>query len=345
MPVEHVIFDEQTTNWKTWETPDKAIRVDSWSIDPGEQRVTRRLTGKGRGLKYSTQGPKTPTGSFEMPAWPVRLGYWLKAASLHDIANAVVDSSSAYDHGFVPKDDTMPLGLSVQVKRDGTHAQNLIGVLLNRLTFSCQAGEPLTLSGDWIAYDEAPTSGSWTSGVAAPSVIATPSYFSDSLQYLMFHQATIMLDQSLTWVDASNFYTYTGGSAQAAIEMVEVAIENGLDPRVFLSSRLAGNVIGQDRSVTARFDIDQSTVSETFLTKLRAASSASLSIKFVGAEIETGYNYELEIILPNLDVTSAPMPDLAGGNDRRMQSVEMTALLDDNDIDVAIRLRDTETAY
>jgi hypothetical protein len=346
MPQEHIIFVEQTTDWKTWDTPDKAIPVDSFALDPGVEYIERRTTGQGRGLKYTWLGQKLVTGSFEMVAWYEYLGWFLKAALLHDIADTVQGATSAYLHGFFPSDATMPYGLSIQAKRDADDADNVSGVLFNTMTFNCAANEPLMLSGDFVGYDEAPTDGTWEDASAAPAVIATPAYFADTILPYRFQHATINYGGTLTFDDAGNKYTLAGGTAYTNIEQIELTLDNGLDPRVFLSDRLPGNVIGQDRSVTGSFTIDQSTVDETFRNLYRAGTKGSLWLQFdSGVEADTGFNYIMTIALPNVEFRSAALPDLAGGQDRRMQDVEFTALLDSNDIDINVQIVDLAASY
>jgi len=347
MPVEHIIFKEQTVDWQTWATPDKAIPVESWSLDPGIEYVENRSTGSARALKYSWLGQKLVTGSFEMKAWYEYLGWFLKAALLHDVADTQQGATTAYQHGFFPKDDTMPLGLSVQLKRDADDADNILGVLIDTLTLGCTANEPLMISGDFIAYDEAPTDGTWDNdGAAAPAVIASPAYFADTVLPYRFQHATINYGGTLTYDNTENVYTLADGTSYTIIEQIEVQIANNLDPRVFLGSRNAGNVIGQDRSVTGSFTIDQSTVNETFRNLMRAGTRGSLWLKFdSGVEADTGYNYTMTIALPNVEFRSAALPDVTGSQDRRMQDVEFTALVDSDGIDVNVIIVDTQTAY
>ncbi len=345
MPQEHIIFADQTA-WKTWVTPTKAIPVDSWSLDPGIERVERRVTGQSRALKYRWPGKKLPAGSFALPAWWEYLGSFVKAAGLHDVKNGAA-GTGAYKHGFIRKDDTLPGGLSVQLKRSASAADNVLGVLVNKLTLGCQAGEPLILSGDYVAYDEAPTGGVWDydGTTAAPTVIATPAYFADSILPFRFEQASLLIGSTLTWVSADNTYTKTGGTAYA-VEMAELSLENNYDPRVFLSSRLAGNVIGQDFKVSGRFDLDQSSVTSAFRDLYRAGSKSTLWLDFdSGVTASAGNNYRLTVVVPNIDFDKGGLPDLSGGQDRRTQSVEFTGLVDANGVDISIYLVDKQATY
>jgi hypothetical protein len=347
MPQEHIIFVEQTTDWTTWDTPDKAIPVDTFAIDPGIEYHDHRVTGQNRSLKYSWLGQKLVTGSFEMLAWWEYLGWFFKAALMHDVASTVQGATTAYLHGFFPKDDTMPLGMSVQAKRDADDASNLIGMLIDSLTFNMSANEPVMLSGDFIAYDEADTGGTWDNDAsAAPAVIASPTYFADSVLPFRFQHATLTFDGTLTFDDTENKYTISGGTAFSLIEQMELSIENNLDPRVFLSSRLPGNVIGGDRSISGSFAWDQSAVDEQFLTKLRAGTRATLQIVLdSGVEADTGFNYMMTITVPVVEFRSAAHPDATGSQDRRMQDVEFVGLADSNDIDFNVTIVDKQTSY
>lgn len=345
MPIEHVIVKEQAS-WDTWVDPDIAMPMDSFSLDPGVSRVERRPTGQGRGLAYSWLGSKLITGSFAMAAWMENLGYFFKMAGLHDIASNQIDTSTAYEHGFFPKDDTTPPGLSVQLKRDADDADNILGLLIGTLTLNCQAGEPLAINGDYIALDEAPTGGTWDyDGAAAPSVVATPSYFANTILPFRFEHGELLYGATLTYDDTANKFTKTGGSS-ALIEMIEVSLENNWDPRVFLNSRLAANVVGQDRAISGRFDLDQSTVDETFRNFYRAGTKGTLWLEFAsGVEIDAGNDYSLIIVVPNVDFTGGALPDISGSNERRIQSVEYMGLLDENGVDLNVQLIDTVTTY
>lgn len=345
MPVEHVIFEQQSA-WKTWVTPDKAIAVDSFSLDPGIARVRRRVTGTGRQERYSWLGSKLPSGSFEMLAWYEYLGYWIEAAGFTDVASTQQGATSAYEHGMLPG-ETLSNGLSVQLKRDSDDADNILGLLISRLQFACQAGEPLMLSGDYIAYDEAPTDGTWDydGATGAPAVVASPSYFASSIQPFRFQHATLKSGVSVAFDDPTNILTPSSGAA-ITLETLELTVDNGMGPRVFLGNRVAGNVAPLEWAVTGRMDIDQSAVDETFRNLMRAGTQTALQVAFdSGVEADTGYNYELEIVVPNIDFDQAALPDLSGSQDRRMQSVEFTGLMDSNDISIGIRLVDTQTAY
>jgi len=347
MPVEHIIFDEQDSAWKTWVTPDKAIPVRSFSLDPGVSYVDERATGSARDLKYSWLGSKLVTGSIEMIAWYEYLGYFLKAAGLHDIASTQQGATSAYLHGFFPKHDTMPLGLSVQAKRDADDADNVLGMLFNSVTIACTAGEPVVITADYIGYDEAPTDGTWDydGATGAPAVIASPTYFAVTVLPYRFQHGSLNVGSTLTFDNTENKYTKVGGAA-ATIESISITWENNYDPRVFLGNRVPGNVIGQDFNVSGSFDLDQSTVSETFRNYYRAGTNNAIWLQFAsGVEADTGYDYDMTIVVPNVDYRAGGLPDLTGDNSRRMQSVEFTGKVDSNDVSLNVQIIDTATSY
>lgn len=341
---EHVIVKKQSA-WGTWVTPDKAIPVDSWSLDPGAARVERRVSGVGLGLKYNWLGGKLVTGSFEMPGWMSYLGLFLQAAGFTDIVSTL-KSTPAYEHGMLINDASQPAGLSVQLKRTAAAASNLLGVMINKLTFNCQAGEPLVMSGDYIAKDEAPTGGTWDhDGSAAPAVIASPAYFASTILPFRFHHAALTIGGTVTFNDTTNIFTISGGTAYT-VEMAEVSLDNALDPRLFLNNRTAQNVVAQDRSVTGRLDLDQSTYNAALHDLYRAGTRAAVSLYFnSGTIIASTYDYELEIVLPLADFGNAPLPDIQGGNERRKQSVEFTGLVGTDGYDIAVRLQDDQTSY
>lgn len=345
MTCETVIIKEQSA-WKTWTTPDLAMPVDDVSVDVGQDYITRRATGSCRGLKYAWRGQKMVTGSMEMMAFYEYLGWFLKSALMHNVSSNVLGVTSAYEHGFFPKDDTMPSGLSVQVQRDGTKAQNLIGLIFDTMTFACAANEPLMISGDWMAFDEAPTGGNWNDGTSAPAYIASPTSFADSILPYRFEHASLTYGGTLTYDGSANKYTIAGGTASAVVESAEISLENNADARPFLGNRTAGNITNGDRAVGVRMDVDQSTVDETFYNLYRDGTESTLLIEFdSGVEADTGENYKLTFVVPRIILPSGSLPDVSGSNDRRMQSVEATGLVDTNGRDFNVFLTDTATAY
>lgn len=342
---EHLLFAEQTSDWKTWEAPDKAIPVSAFDADLGITYREHRATGSGRALNRSWRTSKAVTGSLSMAGWQTYLGYFVKQALMHDVVSGVASGATgAYLHGFVPDDTSMPLGLSVQALRNG-HAQSFKGVLFNRMTINCAAGEEMTLDFDWLARDEAAAGGTWEDdGTAAPAALM-PAYFPASTPAFLFLGATLTVGGTPTFDSITNTYTITGGTEYTGIEMAEVAIENNLDARIFFGLSVPRNVIGQDRAVTGRFDLDQSTLNADFYDMYRDGAKAALKLSFVGDEIEAGHNAEFEVIVPNVYISAGNLAALAGGNERRMQSVEFTGLADDNGLDVAFRLVDDVASY
>jgi len=344
MPLEHMIFEEQVA-WQTWITPTKGLYLLSASLDPGSEYVEQRITGVGRAVKNSWLGKKLPTGQLTLPLYYEYMGFLLKAAGLHDIDSTQQGATAAYAHGFIPKDDTVPSGLSVQLKRDADDASNIQGVMFDSMTLAFAAGEPAELRGNFIAYDEANTGDTWENTDAAPAVIASPTYFADTVLPFRFQHATINIGSTLTWVAGENVFTKVGGSA-ATIENFEVTWENGWDPRVFLGDRLAGNVIGQEFNVTGRFDVDQSTVDETFYAYYRDGTQKAVWLEVdSGVEADTGYNYLMRIVIPLCDFRQGALPDISGDQSRRMQTVEFTGVLGADDVPFQITIVDTESSY
>jgi hypothetical protein len=348
MPVEHAILKQQSA-FDTWVTPDIAIPIDKWTVDPGIEKNNRRLTGSNRALARRWRGKKQPKGNFDLPMVWENMGWILKAAGLNGVTSTrlIPTTGLAYEHGFIPNDAAVPAGLSVQLKRDATHAQNLLGVLINTLKIACTAGEEVKLSGDWVAKDEAPSGGYWDydKAVAAPAVITTPTYSSPLVGALDFVEATVNIGGTLTYNPSTKTFTVVGG-ASAIIEMIEVTLTNNWDARVFLGNRTPKNAVGGDREVTCRFTLDQSTTTETFYGYWRAGTTGAIVLKFIGPNIETTNFYTGEIVLPLVDYGPAPLPDISGSQERRTQSVEATALQSSfADLDIAARIIDKQASY
>lgn len=345
MPAEHILFAEQTTDWTTWTAPNKAIPVTNFAPALGLGYVDHRATGSGRALVRSWLATKEVSGSLSMAGWETYLGYFVKQALLHDTAvNTPAGATTAREHGFLPKDDTLPNGLSIQALRNGA-AQNFKGVLINRLTFNCQSGEALTLDMDWIARDEAPAGGTWLDdGSAAPSAL-TPAYFPTSVPAFMFYGAQLFVGGTPTLDPVKKTYSITGGTEYPLIDMAEVAIENNLDAKILWGLKVPRNIIGGDRAVTGRFDMDQSALNDAFYQMARDGTRATLRLLFTGSVIESTITSELEIVLPNVVFQEADLPAVQGSNERRMQSVNFTAIADSNGYDIAVRIIDTVANY
>lgn len=346
MPLEHVVLKEQAA-WDTYVTPDTGIYFDEFSVNPGLEWVERRTTGRNRGLSNQWQGIKMIEGSFSLPAWETKLGMLLKAAYFTDVASTQQGATDAYKHGFIQDDSTPPNGLSAQIQHGTSEAQHLIGMIISSLTFQCAAGEPLVISGDFIAMDEAPLNGNWDyDGSAAPASLVTPvNYPADSIVALMFDGAQLFYGGALTWNDGENIYTISGETEVLTIEQASLTVENNPDPRAFWGRRTARNVVGQDRVISGSLDFDQSTPDHTFYDLMRAGTQSVLKMLWTGNLADTGYDFQFEIIVPNLVFRTAQLPTVQGANDRRMQSVEFTGEYDTNDNDIAISIVDTEDSY
>ena len=90
----------------------------------------------------------------------------------------------------------------------------------------------------------------------------------------------------------------------------------------------------------------QSTVNETFRGYYRAGTNNALWLQFAsGVEADTGYDYDMTIVVPNVDYRAGGLPDLTGDNSRRMQSVEFTGKVDSNDVSLNVQIIDTATSY
>lgn len=345
MPTEHLLFAEQTSDWESFETPDKAIPVSTFAPSMGLSYIDHRATGSGRALSRSWLTSKSPSGSLSMAGWQEYLGYFVKQALMHNYAATTpAGATTAKEHGFLPKDDTVPNGLSVQVLRNG-NAQSFKGLLVNRITFNCAAGDILMLDMDWLARDEAPAGGLWFDDGTAGPAAETPAYFAAAIEAYRFHTAELYVGGTPTLDVPSKTYSIAGGTKYEGIERAEVALENNLDARLFWGSQVPRNVVGQDRAVTGSFDLDQSTINDAVYLMSRSNTRAALRLLFTGTIIETTIARELEIILPNVVFAEADLTDISGDYSRRIQSVSFRALADANGNDIAIRIVDSVTSY
>jgi len=122
------------------------------------------------------------------------------------------------------------------------------------------------------------------------------------------------------------------GAAQAVdtqLERVSVAINNTLATDVVTSdgSKYINRLPEGELAVTGAFDVefqDRNTYN-VFIGN----QQLDLTFVWVGDEIvAAGNRYRLALDLPNCIITTLPLPEIAGGSDRQMQTVDFVAIYD-----------------
>ncbi|MBC7105529.1 MAG: hypothetical protein H5T97_06305, partial [Firmicutes bacterium] len=238
------------------------------------------------------------SGSLEMPLWSENMGLFLLAAQLTSVTTSQEAGwTTAKRHAFLPNDAAVAQAaeaLSIQAQWNASQAVNFLGVVIDKLTISAKAQEPVMLSADWLARDEAPAGGVWDydGQTASPAIIANPAYFANTIPPFLFLGASLVTGGAPTLDPTDKFFTIAGGTARTGIDNLELTLENGLDAPVFLGGPTPGVIVPQDRKVSGKFDIDLSTINRTFYDEYRAGSQVALQATFLGPVIESNVRRE-----------------------------------------------------
>jgi hypothetical protein len=349
MPVEHFGLAKQS-DFSTWATPAHFFRINSFSLAPNRARIDGRYTGASRSLAQRWLGEKAPSGSFEMPAFPEKLGFFLLAAGLVSRTTTTPeDATNARLHCFLPDDTASLIALSLQAQYGNSIGVNVLGAVIDTLKISAAMREDVKISADFFAKDEAKCGGVWDydGSTESPALVSSPTYSATTLRPFMFYDAAIVSGGTPAIDGTSKRMSIGSGTARNTLERIEFSIANNLDLPHFLTADPTPRLVaGQDRTITGSFDIDVSTMSTTFYDEYRAGSKIALQARFTSVEIESGQNYMLEITLPSIDFDDASFPDMTGEQSRRVRSVSFTAMLDSTtNYDIGVALRDSQTSY
>lgn len=349
MAVEHVIVGKESAPF-TWTTPSKAIPVTSFKGAVNRSMIDGRYSGLSRGVYGRWQGAKEPSGSMSMPLWGELMGLFLMAAQLQDTGSATpAGATTAKEHGFLPGDALALSTLSIQAQHGPSHAVNYLGVIIDKLTLACKAGEIATLSMDWKARDEALAGvGTWDyDGVtASPALIASPTYFSRTIPPFVFTGASLLSGGSCAVDPTSKVMTVSGGTAVGRIESAEISLENQADLPVYLGAPTPGGGVAQARTIAVTFDQDQSVIDPQFYSDYRNGQQTTLELKFAGPIIEAAIRRRFSIVLPLVSFDEADWSEITGSRDRRSRSVKVTAIVDPTlGVDIGASLIDTQASY
>lgn len=342
---EHLIVAPESV-FGTFVTPTRAYPVLKASHTVGREYIDKRYTASGRALNNRYQGKKAPSGSIEMDLWPDYMGRFLRAAGFEVTTTTPGGATTARQHAFLLGTTMQLPSLSAQIKRSAAIATNLRGLVIDKITIKAVAGETVSFMVDFLAKDEAPAGGTWDAdGSASEAVIANPTYIGATLVPYRFFNAALVIGGTPSIL--SNVYSITGGTTLALAESLEITLENNLDAPHFLTSDpTPGKIVGQDFNVTAKLDIDVSTLVTTYYDYVRQGANVALKLDLTGALIESGQNYEFDLTLPNLVFDEGSYPDISGEQSRRVQTLSATAIQHATTANaIGIVLKDTQTAY
>jgi len=344
---EHVLFSKETS-WGTWVAPAKAIPLNAFKYQVGRARIEGRHTGASRGLYGRWPGAKEVAGSVESPFWSELIGLFFVAAGMTPTVSTPGGATTAKAHSFLPADSAALVGLSAQAQYSGSVAVNLLGLVIDKLTVSCKAGELVTLAADFKAKDEAPVGGTWDydGTTPSPAIIANPTYFARTIPPFTFLAASLTTGGTVTLDPTTKIYTVATPVARTRLDNLEISLENALDLPIGLGAPTPQAAAAADRTVSVKFDVDLSTVSADFYTEYRAGTQVALQVTLLGPIIETTVRRQAVITLPLVDFGAADWPDMTGTKDRRVRTVEAAAIVDPTSgYDIGVTLTDTQTSY
>lgn len=348
MPKEDLIISPETT-FATWVTPALAFPVTKASVKAGIEKPEKKYSGSTRGVSRIYQGAKAPAGSVEMDLWSEHMGKWLKAAGLDDIATTTPGgATTAREHGFLLGTNPLLKSLSAQIKRSAAHGQNLLGMVIDKITIKAVKKEVVTIAFDFLCKDEALCGATWDyDGSSSPAIISTPTYISASISPFIFYHATLKTGGTPTFDDAKNQFTFTGQTTQGYVESFELSISNSLEQAHFLTTdRTPKRIAAGDLAVDVKIDVDMSSIDDTFYNNVRNHTTSALELTLAGANIEASQPYMFKLVLPEALFKNADHADIGGDHKRRVMSVEASAQEHAaSDQIINIVLRDTQTAY
>lgn len=343
------LYYKVETTAGTWVAPDAtAGETESFSVNPGESRITRRSTGLSRAAVGHDQGVHTPSGN-----WTQRLDYVnarlaLGAVGFAKLASTQADSSIAYDHVYAPDDDAIVPGYSVQaqqVREATTESVNVRGLAIDQLTLSNAVDAYAMAEASWLAYEVVRDAETFLNGNASSAnlTIAYPT----PLRLFRFSDLTATTGGTVAIDGTSKVVSVSGSSALTNLENVSVQIATGKVQRTILGQRTPASIINGDRTVTVSFDIRNDAPNVAWLGHLLSGDSVALILKWAAPanSIATGYTYELEVAIPSFHVTTAPPGDVELGQGAKTISISGIAEYNTTAAtDISVRVRNTATS-
>lgn len=346
---QHILLRRETA-WGTWNSPNVAIPYTSFEPDAGWESIESAVTGSGRALRQRIRGAKTPAASLALPFWYERMGWFLIAMGLYDVATTTpVGATLARLHGFLPNNAQNPASLSFQAQYNAANAVNMKGGVMTSATITVTNKGTIDFSGDLMGEDLALAGGTWTDGSASPAIITPVTYFAGAIQPFTAFDVAVSIGGTPTLNDTTNVVSVAGGSANATLEALELSVENNGSVQHLLNQRRnPGSVWLGSRRTGLTMDIDWSTPDMTFYNYLESGTTFPVVITVTAAanSIETGFSHQLQIVLPRCAVNTGNPPAIQGSLDRPSQSVELVCMEHDTvATDLNIILQDTTTSY
>lgn len=303
------------TTWGTAVTPTAEVAFNSEDLRLNLGYISEDALVGAKTQGQMDIGSEKVEGGFQFIAKPDDYFGIVLAAALGDETTAAqVDTSTAYDHVFVPlaggTSSSLPKITAVIDRKTGVFQYS--SCKINSLELTAQKGDYLRGTVAVIGYDEA--SGSLET-LTAPTTKA-----------FKFSHGSITID----------------GTPYDEIEGVSFSYSNNLenDLQTLGSGANMAEIEPQAREITVSLDVlDSSDLSTMRDNKFKAGSTADVVLTFESDEaIEAGYFYTLTIDMPLCYVTE-DNPTVSGP-ERLRHSVSLTATEDASNEAVTITLRD-----
>jgi len=328
MSAEHFIYSAQSAI-QTWVTPARAIPVESADIQHAREVLDLGVTGDSRAPYTHVLGAKPVTLKLAMPFWTVNMATLLKTLCTNNTITEI-SAGAVYDHAML-FDDTAALGcVSGQVKYKSDLARNVLGATPNGLTIGAAIKEPVKLTFDMIAKDEALAAATWDfDGSASPAVIASPTY-GTLRRPLMFYDASVTAGGTPSLNSGTKKISIAGGTAYTKVNSMEIAINANLDADGFaLSSDPTVIELGPgSREIKVTLEMSWTDYATTFYTNARAGTAMAVALELSGQTIASSYKYEAHVFVPSVFFDPVNLPDISGDKSRKKIQVTGTAQYD-----------------
>lgn len=348
MPDALFLIGEPTFGSYVDQTGDPIRGVNAVSQQDGQARIELRELGATRGLSETLEGAYKPQGSISASVRPGEVGLLLRSAMGTVTKSTPSGGTAARDHVFDIDDDAVVHTLSAQLQQSRmgtTEALNLRGLVVDQLTLSVAAEQESRLSVNYLAVEEKMPGTAFDNGNVSPAAVAVA--YAAQIAPLTFDSVKIYYGGTATKDGTTKRYTLAGAGTLVNVENVEIVLSNNMSHRIFLDSKYAGTFHQGDREPTCSFTLDNETPHVDFYEKHSLVTQEPLQILIEGTEIETGFNYALEITFPNFDYGDVPWGELMGSNaERTIQIAGRGLVWDTEDEDINLRLRDgDDTGY
>lgn len=347
---QHFLFSSRAA-FGTWDAPDKAVEIISSGIGGQRERIDGRYTGAGRALRRRFRGAKAASGQLQCAFWPNSVGFLL-ASWMRDVAATQPDdvgSPTVYDHGFFFDDDLDLMSVCLQQQYTPTIGVNVLSAVINQLTLKAAKKDVAQLTFDVAAKDTARCGQNWDyNGTASPALISPTSLYPTFVRPFMFYDAEVIVGGTVSLDDIENKIEISGGTTYSQVENVEITVNANLDTDAFADTQdpTVQSLRPGNRDVAVKFDIDWAQAAAAFYDAWMAGTQAALQLNLVSGAIDGSYNYEAHVVVPLIDYSEAPVPDLSGDHARKVQNVAAVGLYEDTALtDFGLWLRTTDDDY